>query len=668
MKDGTKLILALVVIGIIALFYQGKLFDIIGYDSYTQYDKELQTGVLTYEHKDKCIEYQGIYDINTHTYACSKAESKTDKWIFLSNSTGVFGGRATLTTEQVINNKLRLNGQNKNSVTAITTQIQKGYDIKIKINYRLSSYNNVFCNTAQVLLNDKVISFASTGIGEGCIPSKTLDEDINIYYSVLEDKIEVQTTTRESILIDMSKYTDFKLYFKNAGEGYMDIDIKYKAPDSCKIDQYSVLVYDDFSTDFERKDLTYTPLSFCPIINPIRRNYVNGNLEEDERAEVLQKLNSNEPVYVEEGTAIRVFYITKYVEGMELACGVNEAINAKTNKCEIKIGQEEIQNPLWCNKHEDCWMPQNCVNIEATCINSKCAYSQETCQGVEVEKLIINEKIVYQEILKEIETQKYIPLYIQDNQFTKTFSEYASSMYFGDLKIATQEPSFVCGSYSDYNTDSCYRVDINGEQVNYGEQFNLNDHISGVCYAGKRVNAELEFKDSNWKSFCVFTLNEDIVQASFIGQNNIFGINTTSNYKVNVNSTLNFNNAGIFLDCVSPIGGVQRSVDTLQQQLRFTKTTETKEIQLDKSEYGRYDCHLTPYIRVFGDKWFTFKDSPKLSFSYYVGEEKGAGEEKAATQTGAEPSAGAKTTMPTNWTKYIFIGLIVILLLWWAFK
>lgn len=615
----------LIVVSIITIGILSQQFSLLGYDDYNYYDKELQQGVFSYEFKDKCVDYHW-WDGNK--YICNRVESKTDKWLFVI---GNYGGQVGVTInpessteEKILSGKLRLTGNCVESLKAYPLKIEKGYSIKIKVHYEHSSYQNNCCGGSSISLNNVNIYSGSTGSGQGgCFASSKGDADINIYYSILEDKVEVVTTGREPILIDMSKTDKMSFVFDSYGGGYVDIDLKYKIPYDCKIDSNSVLVFDDFSTSFTQNDLSYQPLRYCLDNAPIVRSFEAGGLMQDERGEIFQKLSTNQIVTVQDGQIIRVPYITKYVEGQTLRCGLDEGYNPQTKQCGKLIEPEQPKEViLQCNDNSDCWLPSNCKDISVTCENSVCKYAQDTCNGIEIEKVVTNEVLVYQEVLKTIETENVVTINEAQNEFTYTFDNYNKEFKIGDYTITTDMPTYTCKDddrdlQSKIYDNNCYEFMIDNKLTKYGETININPYLTATCYAGKRVNAQETFTDNKWISVCKFKIN-DFIDISPAENNKWFILNSDANYKfLTSNKLYTFNNAGAYLSCYRETG-VQQDLPVEENIFILNKDTTENSIKLLTNELGKYNCEIIPFVKINADTQFLYKDNSKLRFSYLV--------------------------------------------------
>ena len=633
----------IVIAAIFGLYYLGqKGLLAIGYDDYAFYDDFEQP--LGYIVKDNCLSagHSNCWGGNPQSI-CTNVQSETDKFIFNSQSTQCVDGGST--RETIKDGALYFISTGEPRLPFIRT---------VEIKDDLSNANLKFKFKAKKE-DDRCVKPSSYGvqiyIGETLVFTKTsssacglVEEDftVEIYHSVVDENLvesngeeyTLKSTDKEiKVIVSVYSGESTSATLKPAGTAQVWLyEVKYKVPYSCKIDDNSVLVFDDFNIDFSQDDLSYSPLRYCLDNPPILRSFEADGLMQDEKGEIFQKLVTGNTVSVKEGTTIRVPYITKYVEGQQLRCSINEAWNSKLKKCQIIVEQETPTAMLIaCETDSDCWLPKNCEEITVECSSNKCIYSAETCQGVDTETVVVNEKLVYQEVIKEVENYQLLPVTVSESEFTYTFDNGNRELYIGDHKITMGEPTYNCRDSSTYRDDTCYVIAIDGKSAVYNQKIALNPYINAECY-GKRINDydSLKFKDDKWWVMCKYAFTADPMVINFESNPTFYKLNSGGIYRFKTKSSLyNFNNAGVFLDCERTTG-VQQDLAMVRQPIQIKTEESSQGIALDVSETGKVSCELTQYLLVNADKQFLLRDNNKLKFSYIVGEKEPSATEKEA--------------------------------------
>jgi len=143
----------------------------------------------------------------------------------------------------------------------------------------------------------------------------------------------------------------------------------YKPLFECALENDEILIFDEFSTNFNINDLAYPVKKFCINNPPQVRSFTERGIATDYNGQILIDLSAGKTINVPFDQTIRIIYITEIQSGI-YRCQADEAWNVILGRCENILRDPLIQE---CVVDSDCSSP--CVGITSQCIDNKCVYS-----------------------------------------------------------------------------------------------------------------------------------------------------------------------------------------------------------------------------------------------------------------------------------------------------
>lgn len=334
-KKGVYGLLLLILVGVI-VYYGSNLFA-IAYDDYLIED-------------DFSIPDPALSPSATNSYCTSTIVSggylnymcKSDKWQTYQDNYLTFGGAnfgCYLNIKQE-NNNLNFNGEWKSGKIE-TTYLKNLKNSDIKTSVLLTAGKSNYCGQGSSLalsLNDKIVYSLSINEGSNDLLIEMIKdiENENVYHIIINGK--------EVNLVEISSPEAY-LKYTFSGVGSLQIDyLKSRPYFNCEVDTDEVVIKDTFKegATFDIKDLTYTPVKFCADSYPvIKRSFDDKGVRADIMGQLTKKIVTGQSITVEPNTAIEVYYIADYKEGMGTRCGLDEAYNPTLKLCSKIITEEE---------------------------------------------------------------------------------------------------------------------------------------------------------------------------------------------------------------------------------------------------------------------------------------------------------------------------------------
>jgi len=468
--------------------------------------------------------------------------------------------------------------------------------------------------------------------------------------------------------------------------------IKYN-PLGCEIRNDEVLVFDDFTSgssfnlidDDNIQNLKYKPIHYCPTETQfLIRDLTTNNIVGD-RGELLRKLVRGETITVPQNKLYRVSYITKFVEGQTPSCSIGFAINTKTNKCEQVIFQKEPSEViLQCKTDSDCILINGCKDITFNgCKSNQCDYSSKVCSPDQ----IINELIVYKEILKEVQSRdiKFIPLNVHQFSFTHKYDA-PSSLNIGTLVFSSSTPEYICGAINEVYSDrtsgkvskpDCYSVTTNSGKLKNNEEININEYLK-VKYlfsgAGVRFNENqlIGWQNNNdWVNVFMFTIDPSFLKINNFDVKNEYLINSNAQIKIMINNNFKEINSVKFEVKTSPRLLKQAPKIIITQSYALNYGVNEILIDVPTDQIGLINVEVIPFFEVNADNPNRFHTGESALFSYNV-------------VSVLSPESVTMTILPTktedetenvsiklissnNWFYVIVLAIIISLLILWYF-
>jgi len=405
----------------------------------------------------------------------------------------------------------------------LTKDLSK-FDVKITgILYGGSSYDNTY---TRIEAKSCSLSFGANTIGS----TSTTNTDFTIEgIHNFADSNEIGWILNGKVQLTSSPINPLYIKIQGAGRSgsasYPDYSpcqvsiekIEYSPIFSCSLKNDEVYAQDTFQEgaiiSLQQNSLTYELMSFCEDNPAYKRSFTQEGIKQDTFNTIFKRLQRGELITVPKGEAYIIPYITKFVEGMPSGCNQLGYGISKEGKCE-RIGYIE-QKPiaLSCSQVSDCFIPKNCQEIEVTCKNNFCNYNTDVCEVPTEKVIVINEILIYQEIIKNLTETKLIPV-STDNTFTFGFIQDYVGFKIGD-KSFTNSISKVCDNSKD---EKCFSFSINGISIPYGQEVLLDNYLNTICQ--KTGGVIKDDKIEGYKATCYFTLKNSFLSISDISQSN----------------------------------------------------------------------------------------------------------------------------------------------------
>ena len=613
----TPFLIIIIIVGLGIYFGRGQLFsispfpsDFLNYynpniDSFQPFNipESIKTGTgYSCILRDKGE--NNLFQFQCPVYACANSNSNG---AFLSNIAG---------TDVLVTDFCSGIGGDYGEIDLWTKKDFKGADVNVNLldSEHHSADNYLNCGTGSKIGIKDIKTYAFIG---GCkTPTSFLFEvkssiknpdDIFIYQN--GQFIEQLNLAGKPLLISFP--SDSKIS-----------SIEYKLPYSCLIDDFSQPIMEDFSNDFSIKDLTYEPLRFCLDLPFVIRSFSEQGLRQDIRGELMQDLKTGKTISFsgilgcQNGCVIRTTYITKFVNEMEVHCNLynGEAYNPKTKSCEKVVTQETpTQEIIQCKTINDCWMPSKCGNVNVNCVLNKCIYNSNECTPEQIEKIVVNEKLVYQEILKEVQSTEILPVIMGTNSFSYTQKYNTPPIYIGSSVFSAENPKYT-GSYFNipqgYVSDTTkYEVTISYKGQNYILKHNqpimLNKYLEVKWLFGGRGVAFLDQFDlkgqfrnqEDWINTFIFTFkSKDFLTPIAVEDDKFILLNEIHNIPFKLNNDFDDFEGGIRLKTKTDLF---EKITLINK--RFIEGNNKYYLNLPTSELGTMNVEIIPYITIKAD-------------------------------------------------------------------
>lgn len=285
----------------------------------------------------------GVECVNKDSYLCNievvKASKSTPTWELKGDVSG--------TEDEIILGRVyKAPGTNEPYMSSGTAKTA------IDLSDRLLRFNLIYYNA-------QTICPAGTNQRNPCEP--------DIYTVKINDQIVIKETIGRGtttgglleIIPDIIKRDNYEVWYKGEkkadlindqiyvefqGAGLTIRNSRYKTRFSCEIENDEIVVFDEFSNNFNIGSLGYTPEKFCLESYPATvRSLSEQGVEPDRRASITRSLASGETISVNPGEIVRITYITDFEEGMGEQCDYLSgfALNTKTGECVKYIEEAE---------------------------------------------------------------------------------------------------------------------------------------------------------------------------------------------------------------------------------------------------------------------------------------------------------------------------------------
>jgi len=363
-------------------------------------------------------------------------------------------------------------------------------------------------------------------------------------------------------------------------------EIKFRPEFSLELESDEILVSELITGSFNIYDLRYNVDDLEKFYDeyPIAKRYIDeGAIRFDESGRTLRRFLSGSTITADSSNEA---YIIQYV---------------------VKQSATPIRGD--CNENQ-AWYVQG-----LKCINILQPTAEETDIIIDV-----------------------LPIEISDNQFTFTHNSNKLGIFFlGDnpkLKFESNKPQILCGEgyprgyISVAENPQCYEVNINyggaGFILKPNEEIELQDGIF-VKYilSGKGAYSDgvhTFFKsETDWNNLFIFTLRKDLLSINGLVDDIQVKKDSVHQIPFIINNNLhNFidSKAGVFVEKRKKLVEQNFPLETVNFEVK--KGINSKELQLDTSQFGEIEVTITPFIKIIADKEFTFKGDSRVLYKYNI--------------------------------------------------
>lgn len=447
---------------------------------------------------------------------------------------------------------------------------------------------------------------------------------------LVEYKASTVNSNNGVILVDGNKYADVAIQSEDTlkvsiSTGLAIDYIRYNIL-GCDIRNDEVIVFDDYTagSTININNLKYTPIHFCQQETQFLIRDLVANSIVSDRGELLKQLVRGQNIVVPENKIYRVSYITKFVEGVTLRCEIGSALNTKTGKCEQVIFQKEpTEVILQCKIVDDCFIPKNCGDIVVSCKDNKCNYNTNTCAPEQV----INEIIVYREILKEVQNNITETKFIGSNEFV--FTHYASKsfyQYIGNYKFTAGVPGYKCVDIMSIkgvdqgkvSNPECYYVETNVGRIDNAQTASINSYIKvkylfsgqGMYFVDNKIDSWKS--ESDWRSTYIFEVNpKGLFIQNYKIENQIISI-TLNNYIASFSDT----ESGFIIRTSYHL--LQQVPVITDKKVALKSGINTYILELPSEQLGLVTVEIKPYIDIKSDTQNRIYGSDTILATYNV--------------------------------------------------
>ena len=487
----------------------------------------------------------------------------------------------------------------------------KGYDVKVKLTWRGSGTTPDF-SMSEVKLGSATI-FSQ---GEPRQP-EVLIEAYNSRINPDEYQITVNGVDYKTVTIP--EQTASLSFTGQKACTYVDF-VRTRVPFNCKIEEYEVLVFDEFSqgSSFTIDNLAFIPTKICLNNPPIIRSFTQEGLRQDTRGEIFLELIKGKTITVPTGETYRVPYITFYKEGQTLRCGIGKTYNTKTKECEVVV--EELSPEII-------------------------------------------------EILKEIRLREVLPVLIDYNSFAVVHNKDLTTTKIGDIQCTSIKTNFDennvnCAFEGDhintpYPQKSCWSTILTCGQNTFtfidSETKKINDYIEVTYYASSEFDKIEKIRDDKWSNLFTFKIS-NFLKTKLLNDTYQVNLNTERNIEFEVENKLaNFDNAGVFVKRNNKLLDIEYPVERHDVKLILGTTKIT--IPLNTSILGVVEYELQPFVEIETSKTNMILGEKALIGYKIMGTN---GEEPI--QPPVTPSVESPIIGKLNWWYLIFAFAFVIII------
>lgn len=376
---------------------------------------------------------------------------------------------------------------------------------------------------------------------------------------------------------------------------------RYKPLFDCFIDNNEVLAFDEFSagSKIDITSLSYPVKKFCIDNPPIIRSTTSRGLTSDANGQLLITLSEGGSYTVNSGETVRIYYVTPDTNAT-IRCALNQAFSTKSNSC-VDITSEGLGD-----------------------------------SGVNVTAIEVGENQIY---------------------YSQKFD--STPLVIGDTEVSASKPIFTCSCdspliYAPNPQSSCWSSSINGQSLNTGDTYKLNDYISinyqTIGAVGNKNLCNFAHDDS-WTN--VLLVNIDKKGLTIAKDPNV-DYSTATDLRFVINNNLgNFDSSSAGVKVKTTYLLIDRiNEETKDIDLPIGQTSVI--IPLEKEVLGRAAVEVVPYVKINGK---TIYGSSALSANYNVSKV----DTITVTKIIPETITVTNTVIP-NYLLYIIIGLAVLVI------
>lgn len=430
--------------------------------------------------------------------------------------------------------------------------------------------------------------------GQGDVPNSATDcsnQVIEFVHSTLDK--EIVYIERNGQVVDQKTVTDVGTYPVIQLGGNSEYFVEYfqsRPYYNCELNAGEVWVIDEFvgASSIDITDLSFEVKGFCREQYPaVVIDTTNGGSRADTRGDITDALARGETINIEEGTVLRIGYVTDYTQDMSVQCqDIGNAYDPQTDQC--------VQ------------------------------YVEEQQGGTEV--------------IRDTET-----IILGANEFQVT-----NNANIGDFSVTSTTPEFVCTTSNNQNApnpqNECWEIPVDIDDTAYTFIYGAEIEVNSFFDLKVITDALYDAGDGSvdpWENTLIFSLNKDLIDVSPIEQDYYAIKDETKKIEFRADSFANFDDAGVK---ITKRVRITNEEEIISGTISFTKGVEDYEIDLDTDKLGEYDYQICPFVRIEGNQVFS-KDC--VIYNFAVVDEIPSGEEGRQT-TGTQKPINEPTTTTTT--------------------